>query len=339
MSEADYAQYLSSHLDQLAKEFDHVCEQRLKQIHENLSNEKPPYPPHHVVTLARAVHALAMRTLNDNHPAKYPRSKSYMSNGRHGLHRYWITVFRLNDAVNRDAQTNALRLRDRLTGLPIQEWCTPSKAECSKWERLAILPDADRKIADRQAVEIMATNNWPLLAVHFDSNVVVSLAEFDAWAVSTGIAEAGEVSALLHGAEEQMAMRARITEAAIAAEERGEKFDLGQFEAEQQPAPEKTATPAPVVASDLPDTVEHSQVKRRTWRDVAWPYVVETFKAGQYSTAKDYYRALEKKAGANDSPFDKGTGVNLHSLYVREMSETVTLKTIQNAWPEIKASR
>lgn len=102
---------------------------------------------------------------------------------------------------------------------------------------------------------------------------------------------------------------------------------------------EPTATPAPEFDSDLTDTVKHSQVKHRTWRDVAWPYVVETFKASQYSTAKDFYRALENKAGANGSPFDKGTGVNLHSLYVREISETVMLKTIQNAWPEIKASR
>ena len=96
---------------------------------------------------------------------------------------------------------------------------------------------------------------------------------------------------------------------------------------------------APVVISEMPDMVEHSQVKRRTWRDVAWPYVVEIFKASQYSTAKDFYRAFENKAGTSDSPFDKGTGVNLHSLYVREISEKLALKTIQNAWAEIKASR
>ena len=119
----------------------------------------------------------------------------------------------------------------------------------------------------------------------------------------------------------------------------------GFLEVGVAPEPQKkapvtdTATPAPLVAGDLPDTVERFQVKRRTWRDVAWPYVVETFKAGQYSTAKDFYRALENKAGASDSPFEKGTGVNIHSLYVREISETVTLKTIQNAWADIKASR
>ena len=100
-----------------------------------------------------------------------------------------------------------------------------------------------------------------------------------------------------------------------------------------------TTAPAPVVAADLLDTMERTHVKRKTWRDVAWTYVVETFKGGQYSTAKNFYRALENKAGANDSPFDKGTGMHLHSLYVREICETVTLKTIQNAWAEIKTSQ
>ena len=95
----------------------------------------------------------------------------------------------------------------------------------------------------------------------------------------------------------------------------------------------------PVQTAAKPVPVVNPKAKRRTWRDVAWPYVVQTFKASQYSTAKDFYRALENKAGTTDSPFDKGTGVNLHSLYVREMSETVVLKTIQNAWAEIKASR
>lgn len=116
-------------------------------------------------------------------------------------------------------------------------------------------------------------------------------------------------------------------------------LEPGQTSAIADTAPAQSpATPGPVTVGNLPDAVERTQVKRRTWRDVAWLYVVETFKAGQYSTAKDFYRALENRAGTNGSPFDKGTGVNSHSLYVREMSETVTLKTIQNAWAEIKAN-
>lgn len=113
--------------------------------------------------------------------------------------------------------------------------------------------------------------------------------------------------------------------------------------------PAQTATTQAVVPVDASDGVEPVKVgplpvmtkrkNRQTWRDVAWLYVVETFKAGQYSTAKDFYRSLENKAGANDSPFDKGTGVHRDSLYVREISQTVSLQTIRNAWPDIKTSR
>ena len=107
----------------------------------------------------------------------------------------------------------------------------------------------------------------------------------------------------------------------------------------QKPPTTDTAMPASEAASEVHDIAERSPVKRRTWRDIAWLYVVETFKAGQYSTAKNLYKALENKAGVSDSPFERGTGVNSHSLYVREVSETVKLKTIQNAWADIKASR
>lgn len=94
---------------------------------------------------------------------------------------------------------------------------------------------------------------------------------------------------------------------------------------------------APVVA--VSDDLVPLKQKRRTWRDVAFLYMVEVFKAGQYPTAKEFYRALEKKAGAG-SPFDRGTGPNSDSLFVREISEKLTFKTIQNyVWPDLKASR
>lgn len=79
--------------------------------------------------------------------------------------------------------------------------------------------------------------------------------------------------------------------------------------------------------------------KRRTWRVVAWPYMQEVFKSGQYATAKQFYRALEKKAGP-DSPFEIGKGQNLGSLFVSEIGETLTFKTFQNiAWPKLKNRR
>lgn len=107
--------------------------------------------------------------------------------------------------------------------------------------------------------------------------------------------------------------------------------DATCFEAVAAPA---QTTPAPVVvASD-----GAARPSRRTWRDVAWPYMVGVFNSGRYTTAKAFYNDLEKKAGA-ESPFDRGTGDNRGGLFVREVSETLVLKTVQNAWPELKASR
>lgn len=113
------------------------------------------------------------------------------------------------------------------------------------------------------------------------------------------------------------------------------------------------AEPLPLKAESVPDlhapliadrtasnTVESAKTKRRTWRDVTWLYMVKVVRTGQYKTAKDFYRALECKAGTADSPFDLGTGPHRNALFVREISETLTLKTVQNyAWRDLKASR
>lgn len=83
---------------------------------------------------------------------------------------------------------------------------------------------------------------------------------------------------------------------------------------------------------------DKSKVRSPTWRDVAMPYIVQVFKSGQYSTAKALYNALEKKAGSEGCPFEKGIGPHAHSLFVREISQPVALKTFQTAWPEIRGS-
>lgn len=90
-------------------------------------------------------------------------------------------------------------------------------------------------------------------------------------------------------------------------------------------------TPAPELTPATPAHVVKTQTKRRTWREVSVHYIVEVMQAGQYATAKELYRALEAKAGPN-SPFDKGTGDNRGSLFVREISQSLKLKTVQNEW-------
>lgn len=75
--------------------------------------------------------------------------------------------------------------------------------------------------------------------------------------------------------------------------------------------------------------------RRLTWMDVAGHYIVEVMRAGQYPTCKQLYRELEAKAGP-DSPFDKGTGANHGSLFVRDITQTLTMKTLQNHWQTLR---
>ena len=93
-------------------------------------------------------------------------------------------------------------------------------------------------------------------------------------------------------------------------------------------------TPAPELTPATPAHVVKPKTKRRTWRDVSAHYIVEVMRAGQYATAKELYRALEAKAGPN-SPFNKGTGDNRGSLFVREMSQSLSMKTVQNDWQNL----
>ena len=93
-------------------------------------------------------------------------------------------------------------------------------------------------------------------------------------------------------------------------------------------------TPAPELTPATPAHVVKTQTKRRTWREVSVHYIVEVMQAGQYATAKELYRALEAKAGPN-SPFDKGTGDNRGSLFVREVAQSLKLKTVQNEWSNL----
>lgn len=75
--------------------------------------------------------------------------------------------------------------------------------------------------------------------------------------------------------------------------------------------------------------------KPSTWWEISGPYIAEVMHAGQHATAKGLYRALESKAGPN-SPFDKGTGDSRGSLFVREIAQPLSLKTVQNNWPALR---
>lgn len=84
-----------------------------------------------------------------------------------------------------------------------------------------------------------------------------------------------------------------------------------------------------------PATVAKTRAKRRTWRDVSSAYIIEVMRAEQHATCKDLYRTLEAKAGP-ESPFDKGTGANRGNLFVREIAQALSLKTVQNEWSKLR---
>ena len=81
--------------------------------------------------------------------------------------------------------------------------------------------------------------------------------------------------------------------------------------------------------------VTNAKAKPRTWWDVSSAYIVQVIQAGQYATGKELYRALEAKAGPN-GPFDRGEGANRGSLFVREIAQSLSVKTVQNNWPALR---
>lgn len=77
---------------------------------------------------------------------------------------------------------------------------------------------------------------------------------------------------------------------------------------------------------------EHAQ---RNWWSVSSGYIVSVMHEHQCTTAKNLFYKLEELAGES-SPFKRGKGANLGALVVKELAQTVSLKTFQNRWKEIK---
>ncbi len=76
--------------------------------------------------------------------------------------------------------------------------------------------------------------------------------------------------------------------------------------------------------------------KRPAWFEAVTPYMLKTLRSGQISSAKALFRELEKTAGG-ESPFDIGTDQHRGSLYVRDHLQSMSLKTLRNKFPELRA--
>lgn len=74
------------------------------------------------------------------------------------------------------------------------------------------------------------------------------------------------------------------------------------------------------------------------WWALAGQHIVETQKAGRFTTAKELYRALEADVGSPASPFVMGEGIHRGELIVAQINQPLALKTVQNNWAKIKSA-
>ena len=117
----------------------------------------------------------------------------------------------------------------------------------------------------------------------------------------------------------------------VTEDERLERERYAAAPAEVEAAPGQQ--PVPLGADSQADAAKEG-AGVRTLREEIMPYMKRVFIAGQYGTAKEFYKALMSSAGHVDSPFDRGEGANRGSLFVRALHKPLALKTVQNHyWP------
>lgn len=128
-------------------------------------------------------------------------------------------------------------------------------------------------------------------------------------------------------------VRRYLTGETDADKEAGPPTTLDRAEAREAPPTEQQDA----TACTTPGATEQpkAKLKRRTWLEVSSDYIVEVMRAGQHGTAKSLYLDLERKAGP-ESPFDRGTGNNRGRLFVREIAQSLSLKTVQNEWGRLR---
>jgi hypothetical protein len=185
-------------------DLDGALRNQVYTICQRLVGEMPPYPPAHLTTLARYIHVLAFRVFNISaHPEA---AWGWKSDGefRYQFLRYLAVVYKLNAAVVSAVAAGELSLRDRMTGLVLNEWSAPRKELADKLET------AIREGNDRLAGEILI-GKWAVLEPHFYEDIAVSKSEFLAWAEAQGVATPGEIDNFIKAFNEGRWLRAART--------------------------------------------------------------------------------------------------------------------------------
>lgn len=114
-----------------------------------------------------------------------------------------------------------------------------------------------------------------------------------------------------------------------------------EYQPQVTPLPPRVAPLSPPPAISTPEPTRQAAVaphkaSRKGWR-VALPYIVRVQREGRYRTCNELFNALESQGSEPGAPIVKGTG-DMHRgrLYVVESGKSVELKTLQNAWTEIR---
>ncbi len=114
--------------------------------------------------------------------------------------------------------------------------------------------------------------------------------------------------------------------------------EIAQLKIQLKAQPRAEQTHAVPFDSPAPEQ-DVSRKKNKGCIEETKPYILQIFRAGQYSTAKELFDALEKKVGIGDSPFTRGEGTHRGDLYVKSINKHLTSKTFSNNWASLKNNR
>jgi hypothetical protein len=193
---SDAAQSRKQLLDELASEPEYFYAGWYAARTKRYEFEQPPFPPPHLVTLARVVHLLAKRAIARRHPS-LPDGLGAQRDWPASFHLYVAAVLNLNAAINQAAKACQLRLFDRTSGVRLPDWHLPSNDGLESWIRIhhSGEPDSHRRAIDF----IMSSAVWIGGAYpHFTDAIAVSPEDFADWAENECIASPGEVAAGLN---------------------------------------------------------------------------------------------------------------------------------------------
>lgn len=194
----DYEQAREQAIIYVMSDLDGACRSKIYSVSQRMAGEYAPYPPAHLVTLARYVHVLAYRIFNcTRHPDSIYKHVGGNTDGdqyddytKHEFLKYIQAVFQLNDAIDKAARNGRLRLRDRAMGTVLSDWPIPSNDKAAALQR-AFIYDCD----DRAAAEILF--DWTITYPHFHDSIVIAPAEFLQWLSDEGISSPEEAAPLL----------------------------------------------------------------------------------------------------------------------------------------------